>query len=184
MELFFDTETSGLYKFKLPYSDPSQPWVVQLGMILSDRDFIYHEVNIIIRADGRSIEPSAEAVHCISAEIADKVGLKEFIALQLFTDLSHKANKLICHNFEFDYNMMNAMFARASLGFIPIESQYCTMKSSTDLCKLPGKYGKYKWPKLQELHQFLFNKGFEDAHDALADVRATRRCYYEMVKED
>lgn len=34
------------------------------------------------------------------------------------------------------------------------------------------------------VHRFLFNEDFEGAHDALSDVRATRRCYYEMVDED
>ena len=31
----------------------------------------------------------------------------------------------------------------------------CTMKTTTDLLRLPGPYG-FKWPKLDELHAFLF----------------------------
>jgi len=182
MELFFDTETSGLYKFKLPYSDPSQPWVVQLGMILSDRDFIYHEVNMIIRADDRIIEPGAEQVHCISKEISNRVGIPENLALTLFNTIRNNADICICHNFDFDAGLMRAMHHRVKIPGFEFTKSYCTMKSSTDLCKLPGRYG-YKWPKLQELHKFLFGEEFVDAHDALADVRATRRCYYEMVKE-
>ena len=58
----------------------------------------------------------------------------------------------------------------------------CTMIRSTDYCQLPGRYGKYKWPKLEELHFKLFGESFEGAHDALADIRATMRCYYEMEK--
>ena len=183
MELFFDTETSGFYNNKLSIDDHNQAWVVQFGMILSDRDFIYHEVNIIICADGRTIDPEAEAVHCISAEISDNVGLPEATALRLFDELMGKATILICHNYDFDRKMISALYARHNLEYFPAQDTYCTMKSSTDLCKIPGKYGNYKWPKLQELHKFLFGEEFEDAHDALADVRATRRCYYEMVKE-
>jgi len=194
MELFFDTETSGLYKFKLPPTDPSQPWVVQFGAILSDRNFIYHEVNLVIKADGRSIEPGAEQIHCISAEISENIGLPEYTVCSLFMVLVEMANTLVCHNFDFDSGLMQALAHRVEQSHnveyedwlkvrLKGSSFYCTMKSSTELCKLPGRYGFYKWPKLQELHKFLFGEEFEDAHDALADVRATRRCYYEMVKE-
>ena len=44
----------------------------------------------------------------------------------------------------------------------------------------PGPRG-FKWPSLGELHHALFNKGFDDAHDAAADVEATARCFLELV---
>jgi hypothetical protein len=31
-----------------------------------------------------------------------------------------------------------------------------------------------------ELHKFLFEEEFDGAHDALNDIRATRRCYNAM----
>jgi DNA polymerase III epsilon subunit-like protein len=48
--------------------------------------------------------------------------------------------------------------------------------------KLPGKYGRYKWPKLAELHQVLFGEPFEGAHGALADARACMRCYFRLTE--
>jgi hypothetical protein len=33
-----------------------------------------------------------------------------------------------------------------------------------------------------ELHQKLFECGFEDAHDAMADITATARCFWEMMR--
>jgi len=45
-----------------------------------------------------------------------------------------------------------------------------------------GKYGKYKWPKLMELHTKLFSVGFEEAHDAIADIRATAKCFFELQR--
>ena len=53
------------------------------------------------------------------------------------------------------------------------------MQSATDYCQLPGRYG-YKWPKLSELHQKLFDKDFDNAHNALADVEAMVKCFFEM----
>ena len=47
------------------------------------------------------------------------------------------------------------------------------MLSSMPVLKLPGRYGNYKWPKLEEAYKFLVDPaGFEDAHDALVDVKA------------
>src|SRR5690606_8051357 len=42
--------------------------------------------------------------------------------------------------------------------------------------------GKFKWPKLEELYQKLFNEKFEEAHNAAADVVATTRCFFELIR--
>ena len=52
-----------------------------------------------------------------------------------------------------------------------------TMKSTSEL--IPGKK---KRPKLQELYTFLFGKPFEGAHDAMADIRATKDCFLQLIK--
>jgi DNA polymerase III epsilon subunit-like protein len=56
------------------------------------------------------------------------------------------------------------------------------MQSSTDFCRLPGRYG-FKWPTLQELHGILFGEPMEGAHRALSDVRACARCYGELKRK-
>ena len=61
-----------------------------------------------------------------------------------------------------------------------LKPKYCTMKMSTNYCKLPGGKQGFKSPKLSELHQVMFGEGFENAHDALADVRATVRCFWKL----
>ena len=192
MELFFDTETSGLILYKQPHDHPGQPWVVQVGCILSTRDTIHAEFGALvlpINADNKIIEHGAEKVHGISMRQVKISGLPEGIIADLFVAMFDKCTKIVCHNVGFDAITMGALLDRChyhEMGFTIAEAEvsYCTMLEGTDLCKLPGKYGNYKWPKLEELYRFLFNEGFEGAHDALADVRATRRCYYEMVKDE
>ncbi len=56
------------------------------------------------------------------------------------------------------------------------------MKSSTNYCKLPGSYGKYKWPKLGELYQILFHEDMGAAHTALQDIQNTAKCYFELKR--
>jgi DNA polymerase III subunit alpha len=58
----------------------------------------------------------------------------------------------------------------------------CT-ETTALLLKLPGgRGGKFKLPTLTELHEYLFNEKFAEAHNATADVEATTRCFLELVK--
>ena len=59
------------------------------------------------------------------------------------------------------------------------KNKICTMKTSTNFCAISGYYG-YKWPTLKELHYKLFGFDFEDAHNALSDVLATGKCFWEL----
>ena len=54
------------------------------------------------------------------------------------------------------------------------------MSARRHLGSLPGRYGRYKWPTLSELHVKLFGKDFEGAHGARADVGACAACYFGM----
>jgi DNA polymerase-3 subunit alpha len=50
----------------------------------------------------------------------------------------------------------------------------CT-EVTAKLLQLPGgRGGRFKLPTLTELHQYLFNRSFGEAHNATADVEATR----------
>lgn len=55
------------------------------------------------------------------------------------------------------------------------------MESSTNFCAIPSNWG-LKWPTLTELHTKLFKEGFDGAHDALDDVKACARSFFELTK--
>lgn len=59
------------------------------------------------------------------------------------------------------------------------------MKTTSDLYMIPSiiRGQKYKWPTLSEIHTHLFNEPFDDVHNALSDVRACARCYFELRKQ-
>lgn len=60
----------------------------------------------------------------------------------------------------------------------------CT-EVTASLLQLPGgRGGKFKLPTLTELHSYLFNKPFSEAHNATADVEATTRCFLELVRRE
>lgn len=177
--LLFDTETTG---FKNPH-------IIQLAYLLFEEDgAILEQKNYLFDIpDGIQIDKGASDAHGLYKE--DLIGnplFKTFIDefLQKLTD----CDKIVCHNTDFDIRMVKTEAYRnhRAINLHEINSKtICTMKVSTNLVKIPHArwVGKYKWPKLNELHQFLFNEDFENAHDALGDVLATYRCYNELKKQ-
>lgn len=185
MILFFDTETTGKADFRRPPNDPVQPRIVQLvAMLYDDARHPAGSLNVIIRPDGFEIPAEASAIHGITTEYAKKYGVPLKVAVAAFESLFANAQLLVAHNIDFDRLMVRSELARieawniVKVAFETLPT-FCTMKSTTDICKLPGNYG-YKWPKLQEAHVHFFGEEFEGAHDAMADVRACAKVYFAM----
>ncbi|MGB8765657.1 MAG: 3'-5' exonuclease [Burkholderiales bacterium] len=185
MYLFFDTETTGIPKnYKAPASDSRNwPRLVQLAWLLVDKDGNEQKsVEHIIKPNGFSIPADAARIHGITNEVAAQKGVELKLALEQITADFAGAKILIAHNMSFDEKILGAELLRT--GFAnQVESmkRKCTMLASVDLCAIPGNYGN-KWPKLQELYKKLFQQEFADAHNALADVRACAKCYFELKR--
>jgi DNA polymerase III epsilon subunit-like protein len=136
----------------------------------------------VIKPIGFDIPKEASDVHGITTGYATKYGKNIKDVLSNFEEQCLKSKYLVAHNINFDSKVMGSEFLR-NISRNPISKLelLCTMECATDYCKIEGFYG-YKWPKLSELHIKLFGKDFEDAHDALADIEATARCFWEMRK--
>lgn len=183
MYLFFDTETTGIPKnYKAPVADINNwPRLVQLAWLLTDKGGNeIKRAEYIIKPSGFSISEEAARIHGITNEIAIKAGVDLKPVLEEISGDISKSRVLIAHNMQFDEKILGAEFLR--MGFpnqIEGMPKKCTMQSSTDYCKIPGPYGN-KWPRLQELYKKLFREDFNNAHNALADVKACSRCYFEL----
>jgi len=184
MFLFFDTETTGLPKnWKAPLEDLGNwPRLVQLGWLLTDENGKeLRSVNRIIKPEGFIIPEAAASVHGITTEQAKNEGESLDEVLDRFVRVVEEAKALVAHNMSFDEMIMGAELLRKKIDHsMPQRPRICTMRYATDYCAIETSYG-YKWPKLIELHYKLFGKGFAGAHDALADVRATARCFFELI---
>ena len=103
---------------------------------------------------------------------------------ELRADLA-QASLLVAHNIEFDLGVVGAEFYRAGHSENPLDAlpHYCTMRETTDVCRIPGGRWGWKWPTLDELHYHLFGHGLQGAHEALADARACARCYFRLVRQ-
>ncbi|MBI4347991.1 MAG: 3'-5' exonuclease [Elusimicrobia bacterium] len=185
MKLFFDTETTGVPKnYRAPAADTRNwPRMVQLAWLLTDgAGKALHQGEFIIKPDGFTIPAEAAKIHGITTERALAEGVELSQAVEaILADLG-RATELIAHNVEFDEKILGAELIRLGLpNHVETKLRRCTMRSATDFCAIPGPYG-FKWPKLQELHQKLFRESFDGAHDALVDVKACARCYFELVR--
>jgi len=188
MYLIFDTETTGLPKrWNAPITDTDNwPRCIQIAWQLHDNmgHCLEHQ-DYLIRPEGFNIPYDAEKIHGISTELASEQGLGLSEVLDLFNIALSKATFVVGQNVGFDLNIMGCEFHRlqvvSPLNQLPILDT-CTEKTAS-MCQIPGgRGGKFKLPTLTELHQFLFNKPFGEAHNATADVEATTRCFLELIR--
>jgi DNA polymerase III epsilon subunit-like protein len=183
--LFFDTETTGVPdNYNAPITDfDNWPRIVQIAWLVYDREGNQILKNqFIIKPDDFEIPSAASNIHQITTEHALRYGESLEKVLLKFEKHCEKSKYLIAHNINFDAKVTGSEFLRIlSRNPIPRLKQMCTMESSTNFCRLPGNYG-YKWPTLSELHIKLFGVDFDGAHEALADIETTAKCFWEMRK--
>lgn len=179
-------ETTGLSTNWYASKNQTEAWprIVQIAwMMCDDQGTILSEYKTVIIPDGWTIPQEAVDVHGITLEYARLHGKPIKSVLSLFAKAVDDADLLIAHNFTFDDNVVGAEFVRAKIkNSLDKKKRFCTMKSSVKLCKIEGNYNKLKYPSLQELHNKLFNENFDDGHDAMADVKACAKCFFELVK--
>ncbi|WP_199117071.1 DNA polymerase III subunit alpha [Pedobacter sp. ASV28] len=190
MYLIFDTETTGLPRnFNAPITDTDNwPRCIQIAWQLHDEmgKLIEHQ-DYLVKPEGFNIPYDAERIHGISTELAAEQGIGLAEVLEKFNAALGKAKFIVGQNIGFDVNIMGCEFHRFSiespLANMPVLDT-CT-EVTADLLKIPGgRGGRFKLPNLTELHQYLFNAPFAEAHNATADVEATTRCFLELIKRE
>ena len=189
--IFFDTECNGLpFSNKLSVDDTSNwPRMIQLAWLVTDEHGnILKRQSHIIYPQGFIITDEVEGLTGITTSRAKSEGVNLRTVLNEFMDDLVDAELVIGHNIDFDKHVLGCELYRERLDYDTLlnKKSVCTMQRSTNFCAIPNPnsyYGGYKWPKLEELYQKLFNTTLSNAHDALSDVEATRKCYFELKKQ-
>lgn len=196
--LFFDTETTGLVDDFTPVEN--QPSMVQFGAILWEYeiDLVGEDVDFRILSEEtidllfkplKPIPQKLTDIHGISnAMVSDKPSFRSFS--KEFVKMAREADHIVGHNVEFDKNMMFVELDRVYISDSDEKREFkrmfkekmlCTMQNSINFCAIKNFRG-FKYPKLSELHVKLFWKDFDNAHNAVADIEATRNCFFEMKR--
>jgi exonuclease RNase T and DNA polymerase III len=184
--LFFDTETTGIPNdYKAPCTNTDNwPRLIQLGWLLTDAaGRILSEGNHIVRPDGFEIPKAASDVHGITTEFALENGKPLLDVIFAFGADLNQADCMVGHNLDYDLHIVGAEYVR--LGYdsriMFARPTLCTMQATIQFCNIPGRFGP-KWPKLMELYTKLFGQEFDGAHDAMADIVATKDCFFELIR--
>lgn len=128
--------------------------------------------------------------HGFSTEESLAKGVPMEDILDLFINDIDDADILVAHNMAFDHPVLSAEMIRYGKKARRVLHKICTMEQGKAFCKIPfgndhrpWKNDNWKFPKLEELHRKLFNEDFEGAHDAGSDVKACRKCFFELVRK-
>lgn len=200
--LCFDTETTGI----TPRCQPSfsnindWPYIVQLGFILYDTEanklLVNHDFIVDVNEHGVKIPDSATKIHGITNIMCKEKGLPIHNVLNCFLYCLNQCDMIVAHNMDFDWDMINAEILRQLImnntklernliQNTPKVIKYCTMKNTVELCSIEEtnkhsgeKY--YKYPKQEELHNYLFGSKPNNLHNAFNDVLVCIRCFYKL----
>ncbi|MAW16087.1 MAG: DNA polymerase III subunit alpha [Flavobacteriaceae bacterium] len=190
MFLVFDTETTGLPKrWDAPISDHENwPRCIQIAWQLHDGfgNCIEHK-DFTVTPDGFDIPYESEQIHGISTALATKEGSPINAILADFTVALAKSKYIIGHNVKFDVNIIGAELDRSGLDTSITKTPIldtCTEHTAA-LCQIPGgRGGRFKLPTLSELYKQLFDDSFDQVHNATADVEATARTFFELLRQN
>lgn len=181
--LFIDTETSGLPKnWEKPYSTQGNwPFAVQVSWLIYTKDGqLVKQENFYINDNDFAITPSAQKIHGITTDFLLQNGDSRLkIMAFLANDLLQYKPMVVGHFLELDYHITGVEFYRSQLDNpMPALPSFCTMQGTTHMVRNP----QFKYLRLGELYEELFNTRLEDQHNALTDARATAECFFELVK--
>lgn len=185
MYLFFDASVAGNVRdWKKPADDPfNWPRIAHLSWLLynEDRELIDQE-DVLIKPVGWSLPPEKEKFHHITPIELEENGKPIKEVLERFNAAVAKANYGVAYNMLFNESVIKSEANRASLSEkIDLLDKYCLMREATWYCKIPGRGGNFKWPKLQEIHTKMFQARYDKAGHALADVSTTAICFFGLV---
>lgn len=183
MNLFLDIETTGLPEKGSNWREDYMtfPYVVEIAWVVRNK-----QKRFLIHQEGRKMPKGAQDTHGITTKMSNDIELTQpasFVFGMLLTD-AYDAVNIIGHNLYFDTSIIKANILRL-YGEDSKEAEVAetvfhkdrridTMRASQRL------FGK--WPRLSQLHEYLFEEEMVGAHGALADTLATQKCYNELVK--
>jgi DNA polymerase-3 subunit epsilon len=176
--LFFDTETTGFKRADFI------PEIVQIGAVVQDTitKRVLAELNVIVGAE-KPIPAEVSAIHGITDELNIAFGIDSKGAENMFASMVQMSELLVAHNISFDMGIIKDVWPVA-YGLMKDKEQFCTMRNAERIVGLAGSHaGGTKYPKLIEAYRHYYGKEFDNAHDAMADVRACRDVYFALFEE-
>ena len=196
----FDTETTGLPEKRNTsiYETSKWPHIVQLSFMVYDDETkeIVEEYDEIIKIDESiDLTPKSVEIHGISRDIIPVRGVPIVDALNAFKRALNSCDLCVGHNISFDKRLLiveairNKGFDSTDNSYVQFQfkNEFCTMLNSVEVCRIEKLRGDgtiyFKYPTLLELHNHLFKKIPNNAHNSKVDVLICLRCYCKLAHD-
>lgn len=180
----FDTETTGLFNFKLPADDPSQPRLASAAFILADKHGKeVSRTKLYVRPDGWEMGAEAGAINGLTTEFLTENGVPVAEVLDLYQGYVESGLDVVAFNAQFDCKMMRSELRRAGRDDLFDRTRnICVMRGlqpygPEGLCIMRG------YVKLSAAceHFGIINA---NAHDAMADAEAALALLARLIADN
>jgi len=180
-KLWLDVETTGL--------DADKNGIIQLACLMEDtKGKVIDEFEITIKPfEGCIYDKGAEKIHGKSEKVIAKY-TDEHEAIHLFIEwleeqqISRKQFSIAGYNSRFDQDFITAWFGRTKKNYWTFFNYYdIDVFALVKILDLGGYINKKYCKKLEAVCD-SFGLKF-DAHDALNDIKATRKLYKKLMKK-
>ena len=184
----YDTETTGLLPKNLQLNANNLnkfPHTVQLSWIIYNTITGERQENDFIVQCPIPIPNKSTDIHGITNDISHN-GYDISEVLDFFLDDVKNSDLIIGFNLQYDLSIIEVELFRLNMcdeiDLLFSKQTYDVMLKCVSICKFPGRFGRYKWPKLSHAYVHFFKKDFENQHNALSDVNATLDIYKKINK--
>jgi len=182
LNLFFDTETTGIPDWKIPSDDPSQPHITQLAAKVVDMDTLQtiNSMNVIVCPDGWTIPQDCVDLNGLTTERALEVGMPEEDVVRFFLQMWN-GMKRRAYNTTFD----NRIIRIATKRYFPESVQEAWKAGDYECVMIAAKNDMgVKSVKLVDAYTHYCGESPDYPwHDAMADVDAAIAVHFAMLDQ-
>lgn len=182
--IVIDTETNGLFDFKKPADDPSQPRLASLAMIWADDQG--HEtarMMFYIKPDGWRMTPEATAVNGLTTEFLEENGKPLDMVLRIYTRNVKAGLAVAAFNAQFDCKMMRGELRRAGMDdLFTVTPNTCLMRSLKPYAAQGLDVKGAGFVKLSVACEF-FGIHNSSPHSAMADAKAAQEILAMLIRD-
>lgn len=184
--LVIDTETNGLFNFKLPADAPGQPRLAHLAMIrLEDDGRESDRTDIFVRPDGWTMPQgpgTAGDFNGLTDAFLHANGTDITFALRTYADEIIAGRVIVAFNAQYDCKVMRGEFRRAGMPDLFEQTRnICVMRPMTAVCRIPNRNRPgFKFPNLTEALAH-FGHVREGDHLAVSDAEGAAIVFRELM---
>lgn len=173
--IFIDFETTGLIPKNPILKKFSKFWphIVQMAWLIYEDGVLIEEKELIIKPTNFTIPKKSTKIHGISQNKALKEGVEANYALAFLLKKIDQTDVIIGHNIRFDLDVLKLECIRNKFSSkLQNKKIICTM--------LDNKI--FRQPSNGFLYEHLFQTKIENAHNAIFDIKATAKIFFELKR--